>query len=161
MTSPPATVPAVHDGQWRPSSLAQAVALMSEGLLTSTEFLATSGTHATAVPGLLQDPEFLNAVRVATVQLRVTGALARLEAARHAREAVQVAAAIMNDAEMHASQRLSAAGFIAKAAGTDTPPEGATRDRAPFTVVIQFAAREHAITLGGPRPTSATLGTSC
>lgn len=92
---------------------------------------------------LLQSEPMLDAVRRATTELRVSGESARLEAARHAREAVQVAASIMRDPEMLASNRLNAATFIAKVSGTERPPVDAGR-----------AAEKHTITIniGGDRP---------
>jgi hypothetical protein len=118
--------------------VARAIALLSEGVVEPHEFLALTGLDAFAVPTLLQSHDMLAAVQRATLQLRNSGALARLEAARHAREAVEVAASIMRDSEMHASNRLNAATFIAKASGTERPAAEAIEPQERFTITINL-----------------------
>jgi hypothetical protein len=71
------------------------------------------------------------------MQMRNAGALARLEAARHAREAVQIAAQIMHDSDAHVSNRLNAATFIAKVSGTErAAPADEPSER--FTITIHL-----------------------
>jgi hypothetical protein len=122
---------------------AHAIALLSEGLIEPYELMALCGIEENMIPTLLQSECMLAEVRRATTDLRVSGEAARLEAARCAREAVQVAASIMRDPEMLASNRLNAATFIAKVSGTERPPVDAGR-----------AAEKHTITIniGGDRP---------
>lgn len=134
--------------------LGRAIALLSEGLLEAHEFFAITGIEAAMVPTLLQSANMLTAVQRASIQLRNSGALARLEAARHAREAVQIAAQIMQDSESHASNRLSAATFIAKIAGTERAPSPEQRQE-PFTVRIILGEKppvviERKPPIGGP-----------
>jgi hypothetical protein len=95
--------------------------LLSDGLLTPEEFEADTALPVAQVPGLLDDPAVLAEVRRLRQVLRASGSLARLEAINHAREAVKIAALIMRDQEMHPSNRLNAATFIARAAGTERP----------------------------------------
>lgn len=92
------------------------------------------------VPQRLTDAATLVGVQKAALQLRNSGALARLEAARHAREAVNIAAGIMRDADMHPATRLNAATFIAKASGTERPPQDANQGGERHTVVINIGA---------------------
>jgi hypothetical protein len=115
--------------------ITRAIALLLEGLLTESEFTALTGIDAQTVAQRLANAAALAEVQRTAMQMRNSGALARLEAARHARDAVQIAAQIMQDSESHASNRLNAATFIAKIAGTEraTPPE---QRQEPFTVRI-------------------------
>jgi hypothetical protein len=123
--------------------VAHAIALLSEGLLSESEFRAISGVEVRDVPQRLADIATLVQVQRASLRLRNSGTLARLEAARHAREAVNVAAGIMRDPDMHPSTRLNAATFIAKASGTERPPLDSDQSRERHTVVIN---------IGGDRP---------
>jgi hypothetical protein len=116
--------------------IAHASALLSEGLLTPVEFQALTGMDAHSVPQYLADPARLVSVQRTCLQLRNSGAIARLEALRHAREAVTIAADIMRDSEMHPSTRLNAATFVAKASGTEKPAEQAVEARGRFTLTI-------------------------
>jgi hypothetical protein len=95
------------------------------------------------VPQRLTEALTLVAVQRASLQLRNSGALARLEAARHARDAVSIAAGIMRDADLHPSTRLNAATFVAKASGTERPPAEAGQAAERHTVIIN---------VGGDRP---------
>lgn len=122
---------------------ARAIALLSEGLIEPYELVALTGITEDTIPALLQSDVMLDEVRRATTELRVSGEAARLEAARHAREAVQVAATIMRDPEMLASNRLNAATFIAKVSGTERPPADAGRANEKHTITIN---------IGGDRP---------
>jgi hypothetical protein len=97
----------------------RAIALMLEGLVTESEFTALTGFDAQTVAQRLANTAALAEVQRTAMQMRNSGALARLEAARHARDAVQVAAQIMQDPEAHVSNRLNAATFIAKVSGTE------------------------------------------
>jgi hypothetical protein len=103
------------------ADLARAISLLSEGLLTPQEFAATSGVDVSDISLYLTNSIVLAEVQKCTIKLRTSGEAARLEAARHAREAVNVAADIMRDPDMHASSRLNAATFIAKVSGTERP----------------------------------------
>jgi len=122
---------------------ARAIALLSEGLIEPYELTALGGIEENMIPALLRSALMLDEVRRATTELRVSGESARLEAARHAREAVQVAASIMRDPEMLASNRLNAATFIAKVSGTERPPVDAGRTSEKHTITIN---------IGGDRP---------
>jgi hypothetical protein len=122
---------------------AHAIALLSEGLIEPFELMALCGIEENMIPALLQSELMLDEVRRATTELRVSGESARLEAAHHAREAVQVAATIMRDPEMLASNRLNAATFIAKVSGTERPPVDAGRTTEKHTITIN---------IGGDRP---------
>lgn len=122
---------------------ARAIALLSEGLIEPYELAALTGLTEDTIPALLQSDAMLDEVRRATTDLRVSGESTRLEAARHAREAVQVAASIMRDPEMLASNRLNAATFIAKVSGTERPPADAGRANEKHTITIN---------IGGDRP---------
>jgi hypothetical protein len=114
---------ALDDSETNASNdIARAVALLSEDLVTPTEFKALTGIDAHDVPQWLLDAKALTGVQKVTMRLRNSGALARFEAARHARDAVLVAANIMRDGEIHASNRLNAATFIAKVSGIERPP---------------------------------------
>jgi hypothetical protein len=120
------------------ADVVRAIALLSEGLLSEAEFKAITGLEVQDVLRRLANAATLVHVQTATLQLRNSGALARLEAMRHAREAVNVAAGIMRDTDMHPSTRLNAATFIAKASGTErsaTESEGA---REPTRIIINF-----------------------
>lgn len=122
---------------------ARAVALLSEGLLNEPEFRAVAGVEVQDVPQRLTDAITLAAVQRASLQLRNSGTLARLEAARHARDAVSIAAGIMRDTDLHPSTRLNAATFVAKASGTERPLADAGQAAERHTVVIN---------IGGDRP---------
>jgi hypothetical protein len=108
------------------NDVARAIALLSEGFLTRAEFQALTGIDAQQLPQYLTDAVRLAGVQRAALQLRNSGALARLEALRHARDAVEVAAQIMRDSDAHASNRLTAAAFIAKISGTQRPVDDPT-----------------------------------
>lgn len=125
------------------ADFARAVALLSEGLLNEAEFRAVTNVEIQDVPQRLTDAATLVAVQKASLRLRNSGALARLEAARHARDAVSIAAGIMRDTELHPSTRLNAATFVAKASGTERPPAEAGQAAERHTVVIN---------IGGDRP---------
>lgn len=101
---------------------ARAIALLMEGLLTEKEFGALTGIAPQDLPQLLADSARLAEVQRVAMELRDSGALARLEALRHSRDAVSIAAEIMRDSEMHASTRLNAAAYVAKVAGTERAP---------------------------------------
>jgi hypothetical protein len=124
------------------SDIARAVALFSEELVTATEFKALTGMDVSELPQWLSDASALTGVHKETLRLRNSGALARLEAARHARDAVLVAATIMRDEAMHASNRLNAATFIAKATGTERPIEGTTDRNDRFVIHINIGNNE-------------------
>ena len=133
-------IPALSD----PKVLIRAIALLSEELIEPHEFTAlTCGVNVASVPTVLRHPAMLAEVQKAALQLRTSGEVARLEAARHAREAVQIAASIMRDPDMLASNRLNAATFIAKASGTERPPTDAGRANERHTITIN---------IGGDRP---------
>jgi hypothetical protein len=117
---------------------ARAIALLSEGLIEPYELMALGGIEESMIAVLLQSEPMLDEVRRATTELRVSGESARLEAARLAREAVQVAASIMRDPEMLASNRLNAATFIAKVSGTERPPIDAGRAAEKHTITINI-----------------------
>jgi hypothetical protein len=69
-------------------TIAHAIALLSEGLIEAHELPALAHVEAATVPDLLKSPDLLAAVQKATLLLRTSGEAARLEAARHARDAV-------------------------------------------------------------------------
>lgn len=137
--TPPGNAAAVDSAE----EFARAVALVSEGLLNEPEFRAVTGVDVQDVPQRLTDAITLVAVQRASLQLRNSGALARLEAARHARDAVSIAAGMMRDTDLHPSTRLNAATFVAKASGTERPPAEAGKTPERHTVVIN---------IGGDRP---------
>lgn len=131
------------------ADFARAVALLSEGLLSDAEFKAVSGVEVRDVPQRLTDVATLVAVQRASLQLRNSGALARLEAARCAREAVSIAAGIMRDTDMHPSTRLNAATFVAKASGTERPPSESNQAGERHTVVINIGGERAPIVING------------
>jgi hypothetical protein len=115
----------------------RAIALLSENLLTPAEFSAVTGIDVDRVPDYLASSSNLREVQRSAMQMRNAGALARLEAARHAREAVQIAAQIMHDSDAHVSNRLNAATFIAKVSGTErAAPADEPSER--FTITIHL-----------------------
>jgi len=107
--------------QASPNGVGRAIVLLADGLLTPEEFEAETALPIDKVPGLLDEPAVLAEVRRQRQELRTSGSLVRLEAIQHAREAVKVAAQIMGNEDLHPSNRLNAANFIAKAAGTERP----------------------------------------
>jgi hypothetical protein len=125
--------PAVSDPQ-----LAQLVALLTEELITDQEIVAFSGRQLDEIEHWMGDAANLAEVQRATLELRNSGRAARLEAARHAREAVQVAVGIMRNDELHPSPRMAAAEYVAKVAGTMRPAadQGAQNDRIRITINI-------------------------
>jgi hypothetical protein len=129
--------------------IARAIALLSEGLLTQAEFHAMTGINPERMPDYLTDSARLSAVQRASLQLRNSGAVARLEALRHSREAVQVAAQIMRDSEMHAPSRLSAATFIAKVAGTERPAIELQQPAERRSITINFGGRTSPVVIEG------------
>lgn len=120
------------------ADFARAVALLSEGLLNEAEFRAVTSVEVHEVPQRLTDTATLVAVQKASLRLRNSGALARLEAARHARDAVSIAAGIMRDTELHPSTRLNAATFVARASGTERAPAEPSQSGERHTVVINI-----------------------
>jgi hypothetical protein len=129
--------------------IARAIALLSEGLLTRAEFHALTGIDPERVPQYLADSRKLAAVQRTSMQLRNSGAVARLEALRHSREAVQIAAQIMRDSEMHAPSRLSAATFIAKVAGTERPAIDQQQPAERRSITINFGGRTSPVVIEG------------
>jgi hypothetical protein len=147
MTKLPATVPTTASAPTTPTAthepdVVHAIVLLGEGLLTENEFTAETGVDSMNLPALLAQPDMLAAVQRKRVELLNNGTLARLEAARHSPEAVRVAAQIMQDSEMNASNRLTAATFIAKASGTERPAEDGTKTKDQFRLVINLGGRE-------------------
>ena len=120
------------------SDIAHAIGLLAENLLTPAEFKALTGIDAQSIQQRLADPAMLAAVQRAAIHMRNSGALARFEAARHARAAVEVAASIMSDNDMHPTHRISAATLIARTAGTDKPSSEEGRPSERFRVVIHL-----------------------
>jgi hypothetical protein len=133
-------------------TVARGIALYSEGLMEPHELLALVDVDVNDIPALLRSDKLLAAVRRATVQLKVSGDGARLEAARHAREAVTIAADLMRNPELHASTRLAAAESIHKVAGThkakadQTPQEG-------FRVIIHLGEGRPPVVISGENST--------
>lgn len=117
--------------------ITRAITLLLEGLLTESEFTALTGIDAQTVAQRLAITATLAEVQRTAMQMRNSGALARLEAAGHAREAVQVAAQIMRDPEAHVSNRLNAATFIAKVSGTERAAP-ADEPHEKFTITINL-----------------------
>jgi hypothetical protein len=124
-----------------PDAVAHAVVLAIEGLVTDAQFMALTGQHVSEIEALLAEPEMLSRVQKLSLELQNKGALARLEALKHSRDAVLVAAKIMNDDELHPSPRLAAADYVAKVAGTMKAPalDGASRERVKITINIPSA----------------------
>jgi hypothetical protein len=133
----------------------RAIALMLEGLLTASEFTALTGFDAQTVALRLANTAALAEVQRAVMQMRNSGALARLEAARHARAAVEVAAQIMADTDMHPGHRISAATFIARAAGTERPEVDEGKSAGSFKVIIHLGDGTQPLIIGGERPATA------
>lgn len=127
----------------------RAVAMLIEDLISDDQFQAISGIDAIEVPELLADPVRTAQVERARLAMQNSGALARLEAARHAREAVAIAAQIMRDSEMHASTRLNAATFIAKVSGTERPAAEHSNSNSAFVVRILLGDDKPPIVIGG------------
>ena len=129
-----------------PQTVARAIALLSEGLIEPHELKALANIDPADIPTLLSSENVLVEVRRATLQLRISGDGARLDAARHARAAVQVAADLMRDAELHASVRLAAAESIHKTAGTHKPKTDAMPQER-FRVIIHLGEGEPPIVI--------------
>jgi hypothetical protein len=128
-------------------TVASAIALLSEGLIEPHELKALANIDSADIPTLLSSANMLAEVRRATLQLRISGDGARLDAARHARAAVQVAADLMLDAELHASVRLAAAESIHKTAGTHKPKtDSIPQER--FRVIIHLGGGGPPIVIG-------------
>jgi transcription initiation factor TFIID subunit TAF12 len=118
------------------NDLARAIALVTAGLITDVQFLAVTGRTIDHIDSILSTQGMLIRVQRSMLTLQNSGALARLEAARHAREAVEIAASIMRDSDNHPSTRLNAATFVAKASGTQRPPTDAIDSRERHTITI-------------------------
>jgi hypothetical protein len=130
------------------SDVSRAIALLSEGLLTPGEFKASTSLGVQDVPRLLTDPAVLAEVQRHLLGFRHSGSLARLEAVRHAREAVRVAIEIMRDQGMHPSSRLNAATFVAKSAGTERPIEETGDSRERHRIIINIGGKPPLIVEG-------------
>jgi hypothetical protein len=135
--------------------ITRAIALLLEGLLTESEFTALTGIDAQTVWQRLANTAALDQVQRTAMQMRNSGALARLEAARHARAAVEVAAEIMADTDMHPGHRISAATFIARAAGTERPEVDERKSAESFTVTIHLGDGVPPLVIGGGEPATA------
>jgi hypothetical protein len=148
MLVPAGTVPA----QKSPSEaeIAHAIALLSEGLISNEEFHALTGMDSQRVAQHMADPLMLTAVQRTILKLRNSGAIARLEALRHARGAVEVAADIMGDTEMHPSTRLNAAAFLSKVAGTERPAPELSQPSERHTITINISGRPPLIISSDP-----------
>jgi hypothetical protein len=135
---PTSSLPAAPAAAPTPDAIAHAVVLAIEGLVTDAQFVALTGQPVSEITALLADPEMLSRVQKLSLELQNKGALARLEAVRAAREAVQVATQIMRNDELHPSPRLNAAEYVAKVAGTMRPAadQGAQTDRVRITINI-------------------------
>jgi hypothetical protein len=130
--------------------IAHAIALLSEGLLSNDEFHALTGMDSQRLAQHLADPLMPAAVQRATLKLRNSGGAARLEALRHARDAVTVAAGIMHDDDMHPSTRLNAAGFIARVSGTERPGPELSRPGEHHTIIIHIGDRDPLVISSDP-----------
>jgi hypothetical protein len=134
--SPPATTPSGDAPT--PDAIAHAIVLAVEGLVTDAQFAALTRRAVADIGTLLAEPEMLTRVQRLKLELQNKGVLARLEALKYSRDAVNVAAEIMNNDELHPSPRLAAADYVAKVAGTMKPPpsDGASRERVRITINI-------------------------
>ena len=124
------------------AEIAHAISLLSEGLISNDEFHALTGMDSQRVAQHMADPLMLTAVQRAILKLRNSGAIARLEALRHARAAVEVAADIMGDTEMHPSTRLNAATFISKVSGTERPAPDLSQPSERHTITILIGDKD-------------------
>jgi hypothetical protein len=136
----------------------RAIALLSEGLLSEAEFTAITGIQAPDLMIQLSDPLVLAGVQKAAIELRESGVLARLEAARHAREAVRIAAGIMRDPDVHPTARLNAATFVAKVSGTERPPSDSRDAQDRHSIVINIGEGRPPIVISGSTAPSQTDG---
>jgi len=140
----PVPVPVSHEptalANRAPSELeiARVIALYSEELLDERQVQMLSGLNPSEIPLWMADPGRVEAVHRATLEMQNSGALARLEACRHARDMVKIAAGIARNEDIHASTRLAGATFVAKAAGTEKPPEADQRAPASIKISINF-----------------------
>jgi hypothetical protein len=123
---------------------------LSEGLLSNDEFHAVTGLDSQRLAQHMADPLMPAAVQRAMLKLRNSGGAARLEALRHARDAVTVAAGIMHDDDMHPSTRLGAAGFISKVAGTERPAPELSQPGEHHTIIIRIGDREPLVISSDP-----------
>ena len=126
---------------------AHAVVLAIEGLITDAQFMALTGQSASEITALLANPEMLLRVQELSLELQNKGTLARLEALRHVRAAVQVTASILHNEEFHPGQRLAAAAELHRVAGTSKPPAEEAAER--HTIVINLG-NERPIVIAGP-----------
>jgi hypothetical protein len=138
------TLPALPRGDFAvataPSEqeIAHAAALFLDDLLDADQLHAVTGLDAAALGAWMGIPGRTAEVRRARLTLQNGGKLARLEALRHAREAVSIAAGIMSDSDMAAGMRLNAATYIAKVAGTEKGPTESERAPQQVRVVINL-----------------------
>jgi hypothetical protein len=136
-----------------PDGISRAIVLLSDGLLTPEEFEAYTTLPVGQVPGLLDEPLVLAEVQRQHLELQTSGSLARLEALRHAREAVKTAVLIMRDQDMLPSNRLNAANFIARAAGTDRPAhDAADPAQEPVRITICFGGQKLVVEADPAKP---------
>jgi hypothetical protein len=118
-------------------AIAHAVVLVVEGLVSDAQFTALTGRPVDDINSLLADPEMLSRVQKLSLELQNKGALARLEALKHARSAVQVTASILHNEEIHPGQRLAAAAELHKVAGTAKPPaDRGTTEKVRITINV-------------------------
>jgi hypothetical protein len=152
------TVVGTHERPRDQAVVMRAIALLSEGLLSEAEFTALTGIQVPDLMIQLADPLVLAGVQRAAIELRESGVIARLEAARHAREAVRIAADIMRDPDVHPTARLNAATFVAKVSGTERPASDSRDAQERHSIVINIGEGRPAIVISGRTVPSQTDG---
>jgi hypothetical protein len=117
-------------------TVAHAVVLAIEGLISDAQFLALTGQPVSQIAALLTNSEMLYRVQELSLELQNRGTLARLEALRHVRAAVQITASILHNEDLHPGQRLAAAAELHRVAGTARPSVEGSEER--HTIIINL-----------------------
>ncbi len=116
MSQLPATAPSETE-------IARAVVLLSEGLLTDDQFGSLAGFAREGVSAWLTQPGRIHALHRVEVELRSSGALARIRGAHASDEAIQVALEIMRDENLSPTPKLDAVKTVLRAGGAERPVE--------------------------------------
>lgn len=120
------------------ADVARAVVLLSEGMLSDEQFQALAGFARPDISAWLTEPGRIGALHRTELELKTSGALARMRAAHASDEAIQLAADIMRNPDLHPSPRLDAIKTVLKAGGAEQPREHNQRQAASVTIRINF-----------------------
>ena len=120
------------------ADVARAVVLLSEGMLSDEQFQALAGFERQDISAWLTEPGRISALHRTELELRTSGALARMRAAHASDEAIQLAANIMRNPDLHPSPRLDAIKTVLKAGGAEQPRERDQRQAQNITIRVNF-----------------------